>query len=51
MIELILIVLLILFLVGGGFGYSRRTDWGNGPVGLIGVLFVIVLVILVLRWL
>jgi hypothetical protein len=49
LLEVVLIVLVILFLFGGGYGYQRRTDWGRGPVSLFGILVVIVVVILLFR--
>lgn len=49
LLEIILIVLVVLFLVGGGFGYSRRGDWGIGVPSIFGVLLVIVVVVLFLR--
>lgn len=43
---LILLILLILFLVGGlpRWGYSK--NWGYGPSGLIGAILVVYLVLL-----
>jgi len=49
LLEVVLIVLVILFLLGGGYGYQRRTDWGNAPVGVFGLLVVILVVILLSR--
>ena len=49
LLEIVLIILVIMFLFGGGYGYQRRTDWGRGPVSLFGVLFLVVLVILLFR--
>jgi hypothetical protein len=46
-LEFILIVVIIIALLGGGFGYSRRADWGVAPSGILGLVVVIVLVILV----
>lgn len=45
---LILLILLVLFLVGGlpRWGYSK--SWGYGPAGLIGTILVIYLVLLLL---
>lgn len=45
---LILLILLILFLVGGlpRWGYSK--NWGYGPSGLIGAILVVYLVLLLL---
>ena len=48
-LEIVLIIFEILFLFGGGYGYRRRTDWGNGPVGISGLLVTILLVVLILR--
>lgn len=49
LLEIILIVVLIMALFGGGYGYSRRSDWGSAPGGLLGLIVIIVLVILVFR--
>lgn len=48
MIGTIILVLLILFLIGGlpTWGYSR--GWGYGPVGIIGLILVIYLILLLL---
>jgi hypothetical protein len=51
LLELVLIVLLVLFLIGGGLGYSRRGDWGVAPSGIFGVLLIIVAIVLLFRWL
>ena len=48
-LEIFLIVLVILFLFGGVFSYSRRGDWGPAPGGILGLLLVIVLIILLFR--
>jgi len=48
-LEVVLIVLVVLFLFGGGYGYSRRTDWGNAPAGVFGLLVLILVVFLVIR--
>ena len=49
MLEIILIVLVILFLLGGGYGYTRREDWGSAPSGIFGLLLVIVVIVLLFR--
>jgi len=48
MLGTIILVLLILFLVGGLplWGYSR--GWGYGPSGIIGLLLVIYLVLVLI---
>jgi len=48
-LEIILVVVLLFALFGGGYGYSRRSDWGAGPSGGFGLLVMILLVVLVLR--
>lgn len=48
-LEIILIVLLLVLFLGGGLGYSRRSEWGSGPVSLVSLLLVIVLVVLLFR--
>lgn len=44
--TILLIVLLVLLLGGGGGWYNG--NWGGGPVGGIGLIFVIVLVLVLL---
>ena len=48
MLGTIILVLLILFLVGGlpRWGYSR--GWGYGPSGLIGLILVVYLVLVLI---
>ncbi|HAT1864804.1 TPA: DUF3309 family protein [Legionella pneumophila] len=48
MLGTIILVLLILFLLGGlpRWGYSR--GWGYGPSGLIGLILVIYLVLVLI---
>ncbi len=48
MLGTILLVLLILFLLGGlpTWGYSR--SWGYGPSGLIGTILVIYLILVLI---
>lgn len=45
-----IIVLLIVLLLFGGFGYSRRDDWGLAPVGGIGTILVILLILYLLGY-
>ena len=49
LLEIILVVFLLLALFGGGYGYSRRSDWGSGPAGGLGLLVMILVVVLLLR--
>jgi hypothetical protein len=45
----VLLVILILFLLGGwGFGRSRGGSYGN-PMGIIGLILVVVLVVVLFR--
>lgn len=48
MLGLILLVLLILFFIGGlpYWGYSK--DWGYGPSGLLGLILVIYLILVLI---
>ncbi len=46
MTLIILIVVLLILFGGTGYGYSRRSDWGYAPVGGLGTI----LLILVLLW-
>ena len=49
LLEIILLIVIILALFGGGYGYSRRADWGVGPSGGLGLVVLILLVILLFR--
>jgi Protein of unknown function (DUF3309) len=49
LLEIILIVIIVMALFGGGYGYSRRADWGVAPSGGLGLVVVILLVILLFR--
>ncbi len=48
MLGTILLIVLILFLIGGlpTWGYSR--EWGYGPVSIIGLILVIYLILVLL---
>jgi hypothetical protein len=48
-LEVILLVILVMALFGGGYGYSRRSDWGSLPAGALGLLVLILMVFLVSR--
>ena len=43
----LLIIILIILLIGGG-GYGLRSGWGGAPVGGIGLVVVILIVLLVM---
>jgi hypothetical protein len=43
MLTIILLVLLVLFLAGGGLGYSRWGAGGMSPAVLIGIILVVLL--------
>jgi hypothetical protein len=48
-LVIVLLVVLILFLLGGwGFGRSRGGSYGN-PMGLIGLILVVLLVVVLVR--
>ena len=49
LLEIILVVILLFALFGGGYGYSRRSDWGLAPAGGLGLLALILLVLFVFR--
>jgi hypothetical protein len=49
LLEIILIIIILMAVLGGGYGYSRRADWGVGPSGLISLVVVILIVILLFR--
>ncbi len=43
-----IIVIAVLLLLFGGFGYSSRDSWGNyygGGIGLLGLILIIVFII------
>lgn len=42
--TILVIILIVILLGGGGFGY--KSGWGYGPMGVIGALVVILLVLL-----
>jgi hypothetical protein len=49
MLWTVLLILLIIFLLGGwGFGRSRGGNYGN-PMGVIGLILVVVLVVVLFR--
>jgi hypothetical protein len=49
MLWTVLLILLILFLLGGwGYGRSQGGSYGN-PMGVIGLILVVVLVVVLLR--
>lgn len=45
MITTVLIIVLILLLIGAIPLWSRRTAWGYGPVGALGLFLIVVLVL------
>jgi len=49
LLEIILIVVLLMAFFGGGYGYTRRSDWGVAPSGIGGLLVLILIVVLVVR--
>lgn len=48
-LTILIIVVVILLLCGGGFGYTRRATWGSGPMGIVGLLVLVLIIYLVLR--
>ena len=48
MLGTILLVLLILFLIGGLPTWGHSRDWGYGPSGLIGLILVIYLILVLI---
>jgi hypothetical protein len=51
MLTLILVILLVLLLVGTFPAWPHSREWGYGPSGVLGVVLVILLVIVLLRYL
>jgi hypothetical protein len=51
MLTLILVILLVLLLVGAMPTWPHSQGWGYGPAGVLGVVLVILLVIVLLRYL
>lgn len=49
MLQIILIILLILLLLGGIPAYSYRADWGYYPLGGLGIVVVILILLLLFR--
>lgn len=45
MLTIILIVLLIAFLFGGGYGYHRGNNYMGGGFGIIGLILLVVAVL------
>ena len=50
MLSTILLILLILFLIGGLPTWSYSKNWGYGPMGLIGTVLVIYLALILLGY-
>jgi hypothetical protein len=48
MLSTILLVLLILFLIGGYPAWPHSRSWGYGPFSLIGTILVIYLILILL---
>jgi len=48
MIVTVLIIVLILFLIGGLPHWPYSGGWGYGPSGIVGVILVVLLVLLLL---
>ena len=45
MTLILLVIIAFLLLGGGGYTYSRRGDWGYAPVGGLGTILIIVLLL------
>jgi hypothetical protein len=51
-LTIVLVVLLVLILLGGGIGYPvSYREWGSGGYSLVGLLVVVLLILLLVRWL
>jgi hypothetical protein len=50
MISTILLVLLILLLLGALPTWPHSRSWGYGPSGGLGLIVVILLILLLMRW-
>lgn len=48
MLSTVLLVLLILFLIGGFPTWPYSRNWGYGPVGLIAAILVVYLILILL---
>ncbi len=48
MLSTILLIVLILFLIGGLPTWSYSRNWGYGPMGLIGTILVIYLILILI---
>jgi hypothetical protein len=51
MLTVLLIILLVLILVGVFPAWPHSREWGYGPSGVLGVVLVILLIIVLLRYL
>ena len=49
LLELVIVIILVMALLGGGIGWSRREDWGNLPTGGFGLLVLILVIVLLFR--
>ena len=50
MLGTILIILLVLFLLGALPTWGHSRNWGYGPSGLLGLILVVVVVLVLLRY-
>jgi hypothetical protein len=48
-IVTLLVILLVMGVLFGGYGYNRRTDWGPYPSGIIGFFVLVILLVLILK--
>ena len=49
LLEIVLVIVLLVVLFGGGYGYQHRADYGRGPVSIAGLLVVILIIVLIFR--
>jgi hypothetical protein len=48
-VTTVLVIVLILILLGGIPAYGYRGDWGPAPMGVLGLLLTVILIVLLLR--
>jgi hypothetical protein len=50
MLGTILIILLILLLIGALPRWGHSTNWGYGPSGILGLILIVIVVLVLLRY-
>jgi hypothetical protein len=50
MLGLILLIIIVLLLIGSVPAWPHSRSWGYGPSGLLGVVLVIILILVLMRY-